>query len=77
MSYLRSDDPARIARLTKAGQRLRIARLTAGLSQREVADVCGFSASCLSHYETGAFTMSDRQLGRILTAIDALSADPR
>jgi len=61
-----------------AGRRLRLARLTAGLTQSQLADLCGVSRQAVSGAEAGSWSPSlgiALQLARVLgTSVDQLFA---
>src|SRR5918912_1661090 len=63
------------------GQRLREARITAGLSQSELEEISGIPKARLSRYENGHVAPSIQTLERLAAALNASEAsllgDPR
>lgn len=53
------------------GERIRIARLDRGLTQKQVADACGMADSAIRKYESGKITPKLETLRRIAKALDA------
>lgn len=50
-------------------EKLRYARANAGLSQKELADVCGISVRTISSYETGRCNPSSRVIVKMANAL--------
>lgn len=53
------------------GERIRIARIDRGLTQKQVADACGMADSAIRKYESGKITPKLETLRRIAKALDA------
>ncbi|MEP7082293.1 MAG: helix-turn-helix transcriptional regulator, partial [Chloroflexota bacterium] len=73
MAFTLPAEAQRLASLPDRARRIRSARVGAELSMTVVAAACGFSVSCLSHYESGRHAMSDRQVARVMAAITTLA----
>lgn len=62
-------DPSQNSELTFVGQRIRKAREEAGLTQQELALLCGISTSALSLIETGKRDLRVSSLFRIAAGL--------
>jgi HTH-type transcriptional regulator/antitoxin HipB len=61
--------------LKVVGSRLTVARMTAGITQRAIAERLGVSQSAISHYELGLTDISMRQFGMYCHALGVKVTD--
>ena len=62
-------------RVTEFGQRVRMHRMKAGVRAKDMAEALGVSVSYLSAMETGAKTLTDRFVQRVVDYFKSLNMD--